>query len=188
MHFIDPLKPPAGKQTPPFTAQSSRALQSGQPGHTGNGERLPEAHGPHRRAPGLPSLSSSWGGSWGTPPSLLGCFKPPGFLCGAEEGMPQAREKPRSPSDAGQPGTDTVKVGHACHLVERSGHSAGSPSPAVPVLMQGGGISQFGGSQAKHTPQKSGRGLTLQQGQRCSCSSQQSRINPFQKAARGCWP
>lgn len=90
-------------ETPPLTAQSNKALHCVASRDTGSRGRLPKAHGAPSQCTRAAFPVITLGGSWGREPALLGCFKPPGFLCRVEEGMSHAREKLWSPSDARQP-------------------------------------------------------------------------------------
>lgn len=108
--------------------------------------------------------------------------------------MSHARTKPWGPGDARQPRIEEIfhdklsQLGHACHLVERPGDSGRDPKPCSPGPEAEAREFPIVANPKPGTPQKSGRGLTVQQGHNCSCSSLQSRIHPLQKAATGCWP
>lgn len=86
MHFIDPLSPPAGKQTPPFTAQSSKALcrvtsrDLREVGEAAAGHRAP-----CRSAPG-PSPPTIILGETEAELEFSGCSNQAGFHCTAEKG------------------------------------------------------------------------------------------------------
>lgn len=156
---------------PPFTAQSSKALRCVASRDTRGGEwreaatGTPGAVAVHQACPSLPS---TLGGSWGREPALLGCFKPLGFLCGAEEGMSHARTKPWGPGDARQPRIEEIfhdklsQPGHACHLVERPGDSGRDPKPRSPGPEAEAREFPIVANPKPGTPQKSGRGLTVQ--------------------------
>lgn len=83
--LIDPLNPPAGKQTPPIYSpkqQSTSLLPAGT--HRERGEVATGTWGPitvHQ----VCLLYHHPGGKPGQGAGTLGCFKPRSFLCGAEE-------------------------------------------------------------------------------------------------------
>lgn len=159
-----------GNRPPIYSPEQQSTSLCCQPGHTGRGV----GGGCHRHtgccrsAPGLPSLPSTLGGSWDREPAFLGCFKPVGFLCGAEEGMSHARTKPWGLGDARQPRIEEIfhdklsQPGHACHLVERPGDSGRDPKPCSPGPEAEAREFPIVANPKPGTPQKSGRGLTVQ--------------------------
>lgn len=159
-----------GNRPPIYSPEQQSTSLCRQPGHTGRegGGGCHRHTGCCRSAPGLPSLPSTLGGSWGRELALLGCFKPLGFLCGAEEGMSHARTKPWGPGDARQPRIEEIfhdklsQPGHACHLVERPGDSGRDPKPCSPGPEAEAREFPIVANPKPGTPQKSGRGLTVQ--------------------------
>lgn len=127
MHFIDPPSPPAGKQTPPFTAQSSKALCCVASRYVrGGGGGCRRAQGAMAQCTRTVCPHHHPGGGGGTEAelALLGHFDPPGFLCRAGEGMPHPVTQPCTHSLPPEPGTADHKSREAAPLLPWTPHAA----------------------------------------------------------------
>lgn len=138
MHFIDPSNPPAGKQTPPFTAQSSKALCCVASRDTqGVGGGCHRDAGAHHSAPGLPSLPAPWGEAGARSWHFQVISSQPASSVEPKKEC-HTRERPGASAMLGIPAqrkhtTILSQPGHACHLVERPGHSGREPRPCGPA-------------------------------------------------------